>query len=1082
MLQLTFIPPKYWKNSSSGFKLISIGKEPPNNVGFFIFWISPNENKNWKMDLTQEIKRVFPSIPAEKLLTCKIRLALGDILHQETKSDSLLKTSLIEGKIIPIPPAIRVLFPLQIVNLQDRSHKFISYSNSIKTWAFLTKFTLELLSRGNFIPTLKKIDSKHYEGMWNVIFKTQLDHQRFQKILNNAPWISYNLPINFISSKKDEFKTTGIWHPSFLFAEYMNLVADFLIRDSLKSKFYKKFSNLYDSDLDELENACNLDENNPWDLRFLNSCIGKNRIFEITRFCDTPIPGILQNWVQQTQGFSFALGVLFTFRLEYPKSPKSDWKLGVYIQPLHDLNCFIALSEVWNGNVTQKEEFANVCDDEEGLQEEILRALGIAVKLFPPLKRILEVKNPNRIKLDISEVMDFLRYSQHLLRQVGFNVVLPEQFRHKGQQRLSARMVIKDSKSVQKRRQSGSATGNISKLFDLNSFLEFEWEARLENQKLTESEFLELSKLKEPLIFWRDQWILVDQEDMNALRPIFEQKQKIKGKLSLSEAINLGITKNIQLSDAENSYEVVLEGNFHNYIDQFSNIDSFQKTPTPALFKGVLRPYQEIGLLWLANMTDFNFGICLADDMGLGKTIEVISFLLHREEKYNDVSSGSILIICPTSVLFNWHRELQKFAPSLDILVYHGKERIDKSEALTEFTIPNRIILTTYGIVRNEIEVLEAISFTGVILDESQNIKNFKAQQTKAILRLKSMYRIAMTGTPIENRLIELWTLFEFLNPGLLGSRANFYKNFILPIERFHNEEGSNKLKRIISPFILRRLKTDKNIIQDLPEKNEIKIFLELSKDQSELYTKTVNSTLKEIENLEIQESKRRGLVLRLLTQTKQICNHPYQFLHIDSLKIESSPDYNFDDFIKSSVKLERLLEMVNEILEDGEKLLIFTQFKQMGDLLKYFLEKKYSFNVGWFHGGVPEKKRRELVDEFQSQDLDSSPILILSLRAGGTGLNLTQASTVFHFDRWWNPAVEDQATDRAYRIGQEKNVNVYKFIALGTIEERIDKMLEEKRNLADKILSSAGENWITDLSNEELREIFLLNKPGATE
>ena len=1081
MLQLTFIPPKYWKNSSSEFNIISKGKKPPDNVGFFIFWISPNEKKKWKMDLIQEIKRIFPSIPAEKLLSCRIRLSLDDNNNQEKGSDSLLQTSIIECKIIPIPPAIRVLFPLQIVNLQDRSQNFISYSNSIKTWAFLTKFTLELVSRGNFIPTLKKIDLKHYEGKWNVIFKTQQDHKRFQKILNNAPWSSYNLPINFISSKQNEYKTTGVWHPSYLFAYYMNQVSDFLIRDSLSTNFFKKFSNLYNSDIDQLGNACNLEENNPWDLRFLNSCIGKNRVFEITRFCDTPIPGILQNWVQQTQGFSFALGVLFTFRLEYPKSQKSGWGLGLYIQPLHDLNYFIALSEVWNGNVTQKEEFANVCDDEEGLQEEILRALGIAVKLFPPLKRILEVKNPNRIKLDISEVMDFLRYSQYLLRQVGFNVVLPEQFRLKGQQRLSARMVIRDSKSVQKRQQSGSTAGNISKLFDLNSFLEFEWEARLENQKLTESEFLELAKFKEPLIFWRDQWVLVDQEDMNALRPIFEQKQKMKGKLSLSEAINLGITKNIQLSEAENLYEVVLEGNFHNYIDKFSNMDSFQKTTTPALFKGKLRPYQEIGLMWLANMTEFNFGICLADDMGLGKTIEVISFLLHRKEKYNDISSGSILIICPTSVLFNWNRELQKFAPSLDILVYHGNKRIDKDEALTEFTIPNRIILTTYGIVRNEIEVLEAIPFTGVILDESQNIKNFKAQQTKAILQLKSMYRIALTGTPIENRLIELWALFEFLNPGLLGNQANFYKNFILPIERFHNEEGSNKLKRIISPFILRRLKSDKTIIQDLPEKNEIKIFLELSKDQSELYSKIVNSTLKEIENLEIHESKRRGLVLRLLTQTKQICNHPYQFLHIDSSKIESSSEYDFDDFIKSSVKLERLLEMINEILEDGEKLLIFTQFKQMGDLLKYFLEKIYSFNVGWFHGGVPENKRRELVDEFQSQDLDSSPILILSLRAGGTGLNLTQASTVFHFDRWWNPAVEDQATDRVYRIGQEKNVNVYKFIALGTIEEKIDKMLEEKRNLADKILSSAGENWITDLSNEELREIFLSSKQGET-
>jgi len=412
MLQLTFIPPKYWKNPSSEFKIISKGKKPPKNVGFFILWISPNEKKNWKMDLAQEIKRVFPSIPAEKLLTCSIRLSLGNIINQKAESDSLLQTSIVECKIIPIPPAISLLFPLQIVNLKDRSQKFISYSNSIKTWAFLTKFTLELLSRGNFIPTLKEIDSKHYEGMWNIIFKTQNDHQRFQKILNNAPWSSYNLPINFISSKQIEYKTTGVWHPSYLFANYMNQVADFLIRDSLKNNFYKKFSELYNSDLDEIGNACDLDDNNPWDFRFLNSCIGKNRVFEIQRFCDTPIPGILQNWVQHTQGFSFALGVLFTFRLQYPKTPKSGWLLGLYIQPLHDLDYFIALSEVWNGNVTQKEEFANVCDDEEGLQEEILRALGIAINLFPPLKRILEVKNPNRIKLDISEVMDFLRYSQ----------------------------------------------------------------------------------------------------------------------------------------------------------------------------------------------------------------------------------------------------------------------------------------------------------------------------------------------------------------------------------------------------------------------------------------------------------------------------------------------------------------------------------------------------------------------------------------------------------------------------------------------------------------------------------------------
>ena len=443
--------------------------------------------------------------------------------------------------------------------------------------------------------------------------------------------------------------------------------------------------------------------------------------------------------------------------------------------------------------------------------------------------------------------------------------------------------------------------------------------------------------------------------------------------------------------------------------------------------------------------------------------------------------------------MFNWRREIKRFAPEFEVYTHHGQDRIKDLDAVKKFSQNHLIILTTYGTVRNDISLLETITFAGIVLDESQNIKNYQALKTKAVFKLKSQFRIALSGTPIENRLLELWTLFNFLNPGLLGQRRVFQQKFVLFIERYHDEQKAAKLQQFIAPFILRRLKTDKSIIQDLPEKNEIKIYLELSPQQAQLYSQVVKNTMQELENLEETSIQRKGLILRLLTFTKQICNHPAQFLYNPEQKIQILPknakssftstsngeniQIPYPEFLHASPKIERISEMIDEILEEGDKLLIFTQFKQMGDMLKDFLEMKYHIPIGWFHGGIPEGQRQKLVDSFQSTALDSIPILILSLRAGGTGLNLTQASTVFHFDRWWNPSVEAQATDRAYRIGQKHTVNVYKFITTGTIEEKIDQMLEEKQDLAEQILSVKGETWITSLSNEELKELFSFSK-----
>ena len=539
------------------------------------------------------------------------------------------------------------------------------------------------------------------------------------------------------------------------------------------------------------------------------------------------------------------------------------------------------------------------------------------------------------------------------------------------------------------------------------------------------------------------------------------------------EALKLGLTGKVQLQENGNEYDVIVEGELSEIIERIQSIESLEEISCPSSFHGKLRPYQQAGLNWMGNMTRFNFGLCLADDMGLGKTIQVIAFLLYLKEKFPN-NPGSTLIACPTSVLFNWYRELKRFAPDLEIVLHHGAKRLKNAVDIPEFLKPHRIYLTSYGTLRNDIDFLENVEFSGIIIDESQNMKNYASKQTQAINKLKSQYRICLSGTPIENRLLELWSLFNFLNPGLLGIRGEFQEKFILPIERFQNQEAADKLKLIISPFIMRRVKSDKSIINDLPEKNEMKIFIELSEVQVKLYKELVETTLEKIDTISTDKRKKTGVILGLLVKLKQICNHPNQYLKITTASIDE--DAKMKEIISQSQKLERLIEMTDEVISNGEKILIFTQFTKMGDLLQKIFEYKYKFKILYFHGSVPEKKRREIVDEFQSQDTESPPILILSLKAGGTGLNLTQGTAVIHFDRWWNPAVEDQATDRAYRIGQKFVVNVYKFITNGTIEEKIDSLLEEKRDLADKIIASTGESWISDLTDEKLKELLLLS------
>ncbi len=1066
-IQLTYVPSQYWNFSSSGFKLHSKEGSLPKDASFFLMWIPQTESGT---DLDLEINKTFPKIPVSKLLSCNINLAfpMGQPKQDIKKNNKrVFNISSVYGKIIPLSRSVDLLFELKIFETQD--YELPTYTESVKIWAFLTKFSFELLNRGSFLPSLEPNLDNYNKGQWRLILKSQNDHDRFDAIIKNTPWSALNLPINFLSEQKSNntssgYVTDGLWDPSYVFLNFMDKVGDYFIRSTLIEENFELVSYFYSASIQKEKDP---EESVEWDYKFLKSICGKVTVYEIKKYSETIVPSIIKNWVQNSQGVVANAGFSFVIELNYPKNTTETWPLNFYIQPAYNDSKQFSLDQLFQEKVQAKISL-----------EIILRALGTAAKIFPPIQRALEQSIPQKVDIEPNEVIQFLKHPKELLLQSGFTVILPDVFAKTGNQRLTTRFVVrsKDKKKGKK----GSRSGGATPMFGADSILEYKFEASLEGAKLTDEEFLQLLESQDPLINWRGKWVLIDQQDIEDLRVAFHSNGdsktvlKEQGELSYLDAIKKGLSGQVQLSEGGPKYEVVIEGDLIEIVNKLKSIKNFDSISVPYNFQGSLRPYQELGLTWLANMCALNFGVCLADDMGLGKTIQVIAYLLHRKVSNPD-NPGSTLIVCPTSVLFNWYREIKKFAPALEVVFHHGSDRIKDAKGISEYTKPHRIILTTYGTLRNDIDLLATITFSGIVVDESQNIKNYSSKQSQAIYKLQSLYRVCLSGTPIENRLMELWTLFEFLNPSLLGTRSEFQNKFALSIERYQDQDAIEKLKLIISPFILRRVKGDKSIINDLPEKNEMKVYMDLSEAQIKIYEKLVETSLKEIESISNDLREKKGLILKLLMQLKQVCNHPYQYLHEEAPSFKN--EQSLEDFTSQSKKLERLLEMTEEVVENGRKVLIFTQFKKMGDIIQKVLEVRHGFPVLFFHGAVPEKSRREIVDEFQSEAKNSAPILILSLKAGGTGLNLTQGTTVIHFDRWWNPAVENQATDRAYRIGQKQKVDVYKFITAGTIEEKIDSLLEEKRDLADKILVSSGESWISDMSIEKLKELVVLTK-----
>jgi len=557
--------------------------------------------------------------------------------------------------------------------------------------------------------------------------------------------------------------------------------------------------------------------------------------------------------------------------------------------------------------------------------------------------------------------------------------------------------------------------------------------------------------------------VQLDPEQIEAAIHFWKNKSK-GGEMSLIQAAQFGLggeeTPNeLPLTD------VIAEGWVAEWLDRLGHGEKLSELPQPSTLNGQLRPYQRLGYSWLTFFQRWGLGACLADDMGLGKTIQTLALLL-REKETNGRLQGPVLLVCPTSVVINWEREVNRFAPSLTTYTHQGAARLRNSE-FKQKTSQVDVVLTSYAVLRTDAEVMLSVPWYGVVLDEAQNIKNPAAKVTQTARKLTASFRFALTGTPVENRLVELWSIMNFLNPGYLGPQDSFRRNFSLPIERFGDTDKADRLRKLVGPFILRRVKTDPAVIQDLPDKIETKEYCTLTEEQATLYEATVRDTMAQIADSD--GIQRRGLVLTLLMQLKQICNHPVQYLH------QVSPELAAETLTGRSGKLMRLVEMVDEVVSENNRALIFTQFAEMGKLLSTYLPTTLGQNVLFLHGGTPPRIREQMVHRFQ-EDPDGPRVFILSLKAGGTGLNLMNASHVFHFDRWWNPAVEDQATDRAYRIGQVKNVQVHKFITSGTLEEHIDDLIESKKGLADSIIG-AGEQWITELSTDELRDLVSLRR-----
>jgi SNF2 family DNA or RNA helicase len=767
----------------------------------------------------------------------------------------------------------------------------------------------------------------------------------------------------------------------------------------------------------------------------------------------------LTTWMAPLQNRGFEQNLFRTcLYLHPPQAGDLNWTLEYFLQAVDDAEFLINATTIWSNPVERLVYRGRTIVRP---QETFLMGLGLASRLYAPIEPSLQQARPQFCPLSPLQAYDFLKSTAWRLQDSGLGVVLPPSLRNQGG--WASRLGLKIQAQTAKPKK-GDRLG-------LQSLLNFRWELTIGGQSLSKEEFDRLVALHTPLVEINGEWVELRPQDIRAAQAFFASR-KDQTALSLEDALRIS-TGDTQMIEKLPVVKFEASGALEDLINTLSGKRTIAAIPTPASFRGELRPYQSRGVGWLSFLEQWGLGACLADDMGLGKTPQLIAFLLHLKEQ--NALTKPTLIVCPTSVLGNWEREVKRFAPDFRVLQYHGEGR-PKGKEFAKAAAKFNLVITSYALVYRDLKELQTVSWQGVVLDEAQNVKNPEAKQSQAVRQLEAEFRIALTGTPVENRLTELWSILDFLNPGYLGPKNFFQRRFATPIERYGDTSSLQTLRSLVQPFILRRLKTDRDIIQDLPDKQEMTVFCGLTAEQASLYQHVVEKSLADIETA--AGIQRKGIILALLVKLKQICNHPTLFLKETATSNHPTESKNLSSqttFESRSGKLQRLSEMLEEVVSEGDRALIFTQFAEWGKLLKPHLERELGREVLFLYGSTAKKQREEMIDRFQ-HDPQGPRIFILSLKAGGVGLNLTRANHVFHYDRWWNPAVENQATDRAFRIGQTRNVQVHKFVCNGTLEEKIHDLIESKKALAEQVVG-AGENWLTELNTDQLRDLLLLDR-----
>ena len=911
-------------------------------------------------------------------------------------------------------------------------------ADELRWWSHMQRWSLSLVARSRWLPQveLSKGEGYPHRARWVPLLNREEDRRRLEDLASGLPLVATcALPWREPTGKRSN-RITRLRPEAMRAANPVaccrprsgRLRVATLLADLMDAQLRKGFTPNHEG-LDPLLRA--------WE-EALSSDSGELQLSdeETERLATAS-----HHWREGVAGNVAAARACL--ELATPADDEDLWPLRFFLQAEADPTLKLPAGAAWAAGPSGLQ-LGEIKVDQPS--EVLLEGMGRALTVFQPIERGLDSATPEGMQLTPAEAFVLVRTAARQLRDVGVGVDLPPSLSGG----LASRLGLAIKAELSER----------SRGFTLGENLDWSWELMIGGVTLTLRELERLAGKRSPLVRHKGAWIELRPNDLKNA----ERFCAANPDLSLDDALRLTATEGdtmmrlpVHQFDAGPRLQAVLE--------QYHQQKAPDPLPAPEGFSGQLRPYQERGLGWLAFLHRFDQGACLADDMGLGKTIQLLAFLQHL--KAENELKRTVLLIAPTSVLTNWKREATAFTPELNVHEHYGPKRPSTPAALKKALKDVDLVLTSYGLLQRDSELLESHDWQGLVIDEAQAIKNPSAKQSQAVRDLarpkkNSRFRIALTGTPVENRVSELWALMDFLNPRVLGEEEFFRHRYRMPIERYGDLSSLRDLKARVGPFILRRLKTDKSIISDLPEKVELSEWVGLSKEQKSLYAKTVEDTLDAIARA--PHGKRHGQVLGLLTKLKQICNHPAL-----ALKEQGASE----DFLKRSVKLQRLEEILDEVVEAGDRALLFTQFAEWGKLLQDYLQRRWRSEVPFLSGSTSKSERQAMVDRFQ-EDPRGPQLFLLSLKAGGVGLNLTRASHVFHIDRWWNPAVENQATDRAYRIGQTNRVMVHKFITSGSVEEKIDRMIREKSRLAEDIIGS-GEDWLGGLEMGQLKELVSL-------